>query len=68
MRKSISLLLGALFIFGMTTSLFAETTVLIDFNKLKANGNGFDPAASLAEDDAKMKDFKDHDPKTEVKT
>lgn len=63
MRKSISLLLGALFIFGMTTSLFAETTVLIDFNKLKANGNGFDPAASLAEDDAKMKDFKDHDPK-----
>ncbi len=63
MRNSISLLLGALFIFGMSTTLFAETSVLIDFNKLKANGNGYDPAASLADDAAEMKDFKNHDAK-----
>lgn len=41
--------------------LFSKTSVLIDFDLLKANGNGIDPTVSLAGDDPKMKDFNDHD-------
>jgi hypothetical protein len=44
----------------LTTGLFAKTTVLIDFDLLKANGDG-DPKNSLAVDDPKMKDYTDHD-------
>jgi hypothetical protein len=47
----------------LTTCLFADTSVLIDFDKLKANGDGVDATKSLAQDDAKMKDVKDHDAK-----
>jgi hypothetical protein len=49
----------------LTTSLFAKTSVLIDFDKLKANGDG-DPKNSLAVDDPKMKDAKDHDAKKRI--
>ncbi|OHD06604.1 MAG: hypothetical protein A2086_06690 [Spirochaetes bacterium GWD1_27_9] len=63
MKKFITLFVGAALFMGLSTNLFADTSVLIDFNKLKANGNGYDPAASLAADDAKIKDFKDHDSK-----
>lgn len=60
MRKRTCLLvLVILTIFVM--GLFSKTSVLIDFNLLKANGNGIDPTQSLAEDDPKMKDFTDHD-------
>jgi hypothetical protein len=40
--------------------MFADTSVLIDFAKLKANGNG-KPEESLAQDDPKMMDYEDHD-------
>jgi len=45
MRKRIPLILGVLFIIGLSC-MFAETSVLIDFSLLKANGNGYDPTVS----------------------
>ncbi|MCG8570564.1 MAG: flagellar filament outer layer protein FlaA [Spirochaetes bacterium] len=45
MRKGISLILVLILLIS-TTSLFATTKVLIDFNLLKANGDGVDPANS----------------------
>ena len=62
MMRWISIILAVIISLLLTTSLFAKTSVLIDFDKLKANGNG-DPASSLAEDDPKMKDYTDHDNK-----
>lgn len=44
MRRRISLTLGAMLL--MVTALFGKTSVLIDFDLLKANGNG-DPAQSV---------------------
>ena len=46
---------------SLSSSLFAKKSVLIDFNLLKANGDGLDPDKSLAKEDAKMKDYTDHD-------
>ncbi len=37
MKKLITLILGVVFIFGLSTGLFAQSSVLIDFNKLKAD-------------------------------
>ena len=45
MRKRTSLIIGLVLLFGIT-NLFATTSVLIDFNLLKANGNGTDPSVS----------------------
>jgi hypothetical protein len=69
MSKWISLFLSSVLFLCLTTNLFADTSVLIDFHKLKANGVFFtkdgspDPAQSLAADDPKMKDFTNHDSK-----
>jgi hypothetical protein len=57
MKKWISLVLAILCV----TSLMAKQSVLIDFNKLKANGNGSDPSQSIKLDDPKMLDYQDHD-------
>lgn len=42
--------------------MYPTKSVLIDFNRLKANGNGTDPTISLAADDPKMIDYTNHDP------
>jgi hypothetical protein len=62
MMRWISIIFVVIISLFLTTSLFAKTSVLIDFDKLKANGDG-DPKNSLAQDDPKMKDAKDHDAK-----
>lgn len=45
MRKWVSLIIGLFLMIGIT-SLYSETSVLIDFSLLKANGDGIDPAQS----------------------
>ena len=45
MRKRTSLIIGLVLLLGIT-NLYATTSVLIDFNRLKANGNGVDPTQS----------------------
>lgn len=45
MRKRFSLIIGLVVLLTMT-NLFATTKTLIDFDLLKANGNGYDPAQS----------------------
>ncbi len=62
MRKRIYLIAICILILILTTNVFAKREALIDFNLLKANGNGIDPAQSLSKDDANYKDFKNHDP------
>lgn len=47
MTRRISLITGALLFVSLSTSVFGVTKTLIDFDKLKANGNG-DPAKSKA--------------------
>jgi len=42
-------------------NVFADTSILIDFHKLKANGNGLDPAQSLGPDDPQIKDYTNHE-------
>ncbi len=59
MQKKILLLLFTIFAVSI---IFPKQSVLIDFNKLKANGNGIDPSQSLAQDDPQMIDYTNHDP------
>ena len=62
MRKWICLFLAVSITVFFALNLNAQTTsTLIDFSKLKANGNGVDPTKSLAENDPKMLDYKDYD-------
>lgn len=60
MRKIITLLIGTIALMNMTFALCAKEATLIDFDKLKANGNGYDASKSLAEDDADITDFTKH--------
>jgi hypothetical protein len=65
MRKWVSLLIGAALLFGLHSNLFAEKSVLIDFDKLKANGNLVSQGEqttiqAVTADDAGYKDFKNH--------
>ncbi|MBN1214627.1 MAG: flagellar protein [Candidatus Lokiarchaeota archaeon] len=64
MRKRIYLIGACILILTLifSTSIFAKRKVLIDFNLLKANGNGIDPAQSLSAEDANYKDYTNHDP------
>jgi Flagellar filament outer layer protein Flaa len=62
MRKWICLFLTLSITVFFALNLHAQTTsTLIDFSKLKANGDGKDPTKSLAENDPKMLDYKDYD-------
>jgi len=61
MRKWSYLFLTVIFTFCFSMFIFAETSVLIDFNKLKANGDGNDPTKSLDGNDTKMLDYTNHD-------
>ena len=61
MRKWMCLFIAVILTVSLSSSLFAKKSVLIDFNLLKANGDGLDPDKSLAKEDAKMKDYTDHD-------
>ncbi len=64
MRKRIYLIGACILILTLifSTSIFAKRKVLIDFNLLKANGNGIDAAQSLGAEDANYKDYTNHDP------
>ena len=62
MRKWISLFLALTIIMIFSLNMSAQTTsVLIDFHKLKANGDGKDPSKSLDQNDPKYTDYKDID-------
>jgi hypothetical protein len=60
MKKWGVLLLILVMAFCITVS-YAEKAVLIDFNRLKANGNGI-PEQSLDANAAEMTNYKSHDP------
>ena len=64
MEKKVILILISLFIL---ISIYADRSLLIDFHKLKANGNGYDYTKSLALDDPLMLDYtSDPDPAIEA--
>lgn len=56
MKRRIFLTLGVLLFVGLSTSVFAKTSVLIDFNLLKADGDG-NPDSTV---DASDVDYKTH--------
>ncbi len=62
MKKLLVTCLIVILALFMTTFISAEKSILIDFTKLKANGNG-DPANSLTQDSAEMKNYSNHDSK-----
>jgi hypothetical protein len=66
MRKRIYLITACILILTLifSASIFAKRNVLIDFDLLKANGNGVDPAQSLGAEDANYKDYTNHDSKS----
>ncbi len=59
MRKLVALLLVS--IMAINLNLYADKAVLIDFNRLKANGDGV-PADSLDQTAPQMTDYTNHDP------
>lgn len=62
MKKRILLIVvSMLLILCISTTLSAKKSVLIDFNLLKANGNGMEPDKSLTQDDPNYKDYTNHD-------
>jgi hypothetical protein len=61
MRKWICLFLVVILTLCISSNLIGVESLLIDFDKLKANGDGQDPANSLEFSDAKMVDYTNHE-------
>lgn len=61
MRKWIILSLIVVLILSLSINAYAKRAALIDFSKLKANGDGIDTGKSLAEGSAEIKDYTNHD-------
>jgi len=60
MRKILTLILGTFLMLNLSFVIVAKESILIDFDKLKANGNGHTPADSKTEDEIAGMDFKTH--------
>jgi len=59
MKKIISLIIGAILLLNVTF-IFGKESVLIDFDLLKANGNGYDPSVSKSEDEIANSKYNEH--------
>ena len=64
MRRLLYVFFAVILTVSLSTNLFAKKAILIDFNLLKANGNSIEPEKSLAENDPKILDYKEHDEKS----